>query len=199
MDSSNTFNSRILILGRIQRSKGLNGDIRVTTFGEILSMHKSRMEVFLYSGTSVKDGFIENAEHKETVHIDSIKEIRNNGVIILRFQEYTKKEDIDRELKGLYIGLDLEFAKIYYSDHKNPWLFQWIDMELFDSSDLSEPVGTILSVSEFSGKVLFRLRLKSSKDVLIPVEYLYDADLDWDQNKVHAEGLLDLISSMNDD
>lgn len=191
--------SHILILGRIQRAKGLNGDIRVTAFGELLSKWQERSQLDLYSGTSAKDGFIENPEYVKSLNLELVKEIRSNGIIVLRFQEYTQKDLIDDELKGLYIGLDLEKAKEKYGDLENPYLFQWLDLKVFDRKNLEEAVGIICGFEEYSGKVLFRICSDQYGEFLLPSEIFQNLKPDWENNHIISNEIYPFIEALKNE
>ncbi len=189
---------RILVLGRIQRAKGLKGEIRVTAFGELLDRFTPDSPLSLYSGTGTLDGFITDPVFEKSAILEKIIENKGNGVYILRFQDINTLEQIDNELKGLYIGMPEDEAKEKYFDRENPYLFQWLGMDVYDSSDPEIKIGTIINISIMAGRAV--LEIDSGTFVfLAPGDFLESAEVDWDKKSVWMENAAEWKNAQEND
>ncbi len=154
---------KILQLGRIQRPRGLKGELRVTTSGELL-YHTIPTVFTLYHAAGSELGFLTQAKPIRQVTLVAIEE-ESALLQIVRLKEISDRGQAE-ELQGLYFGLPLAEALTRFGGGHPPYLFEYIDA---DVTDVAEPsfTGRVVHVFDRGADFLLEVALPIG-NILVP-------------------------------
>lgn len=179
---------KILQLGRIQRGRGLSGEVKITTSGQLLLL-KIPATYYLYTASASYDGFL-----KEPVVVQqiTIQKIREEGpMVLVATLEGIKSRDAAEELKGLYFGLELTQAIESFGGGTPPYLFEYMDAQVTDRAEPSL-TGTVTRAIDSGSGFLLEIALPQGL-ILVPGNSPYVVS--FEKGKLVCENLLYLLPS----
>ncbi|MCS6984756.1 MAG: hypothetical protein NZM25_06495 [Leptospiraceae bacterium] len=153
----------ILQLGKIQRPRGLKGELRVITTGELL-YHRIPQKVSLYRAMGHAYGFLEEPIKEREIWLTSIRR-EGPALHIVTLDGITTREAAE-ELRGLYFGISLETAMKRYGGGDPPYLFEYIYAKVRDVVE-ENLFGEVIRVYDRGVDFLLEADL-GGKRVLIP-------------------------------
>lgn len=183
----------ILVLGKIRGVRGLRGGIRVIYKGELLFRLDKQTVLGIFTAKSLKDGFLVEPVFKQAlklIHIASLSadtaEIRLEGI---------NDADSAYLLKGCYLGMSVEEARQKFHNPKDPYLFEYIGLAVYEGELLK---GTVDRIEEFNAKQWLIVQTEAGKEVMIPLQGPYIEKIDFLENKIYLKpdnGLFEFYES----
>lgn len=163
---------QIVSIGRIQRPKGLHGQLRVTTRGELLSQLPHGAEVSLYKAEKNLDGFLQSPRWHSVITIKKIVSVFSN-YLVLALQEVETIEQA-KKLQGLFLGFDRLSLPSWFDLQQSLYLFEYIGLEVCDQHQ--KVYGHIVRI-ENSSTTFLVIAVKNTnhkkEEVLIPLNAPY--------------------------
>lgn len=194
---------RILLLGRVQRPRGVKGELRVTCRGDLLTHMEPGEMLSLYTGEAIKDGFIEQPAFVESARLEELYPVANE-VISVRLSALNDRDSAEKYC-GLYFGLSLEEAKIRFGDEEEPYLFQYIAMDVYDGADGEENnlIGKVERIEDSGLQWLIVKTIVKTNDneikseiineikneIMVPLNGPFVEEVDFKENRLMCRGL----------
>ncbi len=139
----------------------------------------------IYTGESIKDGFIDQAVLSEAVKLESIYPVAHE-VISVKLAGLRTPEEAQK-YQGSFIGMPLDEAKARFGDPKEPWLFQYIGMALIEEE---QEIGRVLRVEE-SG-LQWLVVSAAGKEIMVPMNGPFIESIDFQNNRLVTRGVAQL-------
>lgn len=170
--------SGILVLGKIQGARGVQGKLRIIRRGDMLDNLKANSPLGIYSAKGIKDGFLINPEFAGQYLMQEFAELTPDTAQI-KLQEITNAEDAWK-LKGLFIGLKLSEAKKKFHNPDDPYLFEYIGLDILEGGILK---GKIDRVEEYHHKQ-WLIGICDDNEVMIPLQGPFIERADFKQGTI---------------
>lgn len=178
------FASKVLSLARIQKVHGLTSLLKVTTFGELLSTFKNFELLNLYSSESLpRDGFLDAAQNLGQISVCFVRTFLQG--VVIKVEEREQRESLEK-LRGLYLGLSLADAKKKYENREEPYLFQYVGLNVFSISEEARVhKGFIERVEIPASQAILTLYLEETlRYVRIPLVDYFVKSVNFDLNEI---------------
>ncbi len=120
---------QLFSLGRIERAKGLKGEVRFIGYKELIPKLSLGKRYALYKAQKLERGFLVNPIKVREVILEKISSPFSQGYV-LQFKGYIHREFAET-LKGLYLAFSWKEFLEKFSDPKNPHPFQYLFMKAF--------------------------------------------------------------------
>ena len=160
----------VLCLGRIQGSKGLDGLVKITSFGDLLASFKDfPISLALYKGSKVLDGIIVQAQIVTEKIFESISNYKNN-LLLAKIKGFDQAENSET-IKGLYLGMVLDEAKLRFANAESPYLFQYINQAVVDEEDTT--IGGMVKHIRQHQNLNWLVVDINNKEILVPLKEPY--------------------------
>jgi len=184
-------NNLVLCIARIQKPKGLKGQIKVTAFGEFLKQFPQNTKLSLYSSTKVLDGLLIHPKKKKDITLTTLISQQNETAII-QINDIDSPEKV-KTLQGYYIGMPLEEAQEKFADEKNPYYFQYLNLNIVDyESKITK--GNVVRIEEINNKaMLVFLSKEKQKEYYIPLEHPNIKENNFKDKKLLIENIDDFV------
>lgn len=160
---------QIVSIGRIQRPKGLHGQLRVTTRGDLLSQLQPGAEVSLYQAEKNLDGFLQSPKLHGTIIIKKIISIFTNYLVLSLAGIDTVEQA--QKLQGLFFGFDRASLPNWLNTQQDFYLFEYIGLEVQDQHE--NIYGHVVRIDNSSTPFLIVEVKKTKEEVLVPLEAPY--------------------------
>ena len=187
--------NNILVLGKISGARGVRGAIRIIKRGILLEHFqklKKKPEITLYKARAIKDGFLQEPELFGRFDLLSLSALAQEMAQIHLAGIDTIQEAMN--LKGLFIGMPLDEARLNFHDPEDPYLFEYIGLDIYEGDKLQ---GKVLRVEEFNGKQW--LISDGSSEAMIPLQGPYIQKVDFQHlriNLIENSGLFESNESL---
>ena len=188
---TNKNESIVISLGRLNKAQGLNGDIQVATSGDLLLSYQINESISVFQATEFRDGILLN--HKKTRVLTFKKKPKLSGQnIIVSFVEIEDRNGAET-LRGQFLGLELDAAKSRFSNEKEPYLFEYLQVEVFDSSDPA--ITGLVERIEPRGNQNWLIIKCKEEEVMVPLVDAYVPSPPRDGTRLEVTGLLNLLEN----
>lgn len=165
--------SPIVSLGRVQRPKGLHGQMRITTRGELLSQVPAGASISVFRADKIFDGFLLHPELHSHLILQKIESVFPDYVV-LSAQGFSSIEDVEK-IKGLFLGFDSQDIPSWLPLEEELYLFEYIGLTVRDQH--GKVYGKIIRVEDNASSPLLIIttdveqknRNNKGKEVLIPL------------------------------
>ncbi|RME89372.1 MAG: hypothetical protein D6767_08505 [Candidatus Hydrogenedentota bacterium] len=184
----------ILTIGRIQRPKGLKGDLRVIAFGNLLEEKNFYSHISFYEAKGSKDGFLHQAKLRKDIQNTEIvlASRQSEKIFTLRIQGIDSVEKAEK-LKGLFLGIPLQVAcQLAKRISDDPYFFEYVDAIVEDES--KKEIGTVSRLETALPKELLYIRLYTGEEIPIPLDSPYLKKFDRQKQKVILTHFSDYLS-----
>lgn len=163
--------SSIVSLGRVQRPKGLNGQMRVTTRGEILAQLKKNDVVTLYQAEGMLYGYLQQPSAKEKLTIEEVLSVFPD-YIVLSAKSFNSPEQV-QAIQGFYFGLDRKSPPAWFAPQDNEfYLFEYVGLRVYDQT--GKAYGQVARVEDNIASPLLVIKLeKTRQEILLPQQAPY--------------------------
>ena len=139
-----------LQVGAITSPHGVHGEAKVYPMTDDVKRFKKLKEVYLGEG-----------DNKRLLHITSVKFF--NNMVILKFDEFTTPEEIDKIRKvGLYVTRD-QAVKLQKDEY---FIADLIGLEVY--SDEDKLIGELTDVMQTGANDVYVVQTQTGNEVLIP-------------------------------
>jgi len=163
---------KILLLARVQKPHGFQGELRVTRRGELLDQYSEGDALLLYKGTGIRDGFIQTPVFFGEYILETYQSVDDNFAY-LRFQDQ-HTHDQAMNLKGLYIGIPLAEACERFHDENSPYLFEYVGLKVVVDQ---KEFGVVDRVEE-AGPVRWLVVVSSEQEWMVPLDAPFVGPID---------------------
>ena len=170
---------KILILGYIKKPHALKGAVLVICKGELLATLEKPAEVNIYRADKIRDGFLINPLFTGTLQILSMKESRPENYLVQLKGVHTIEEA--EAYRGVYFGIGLNEARELFSTPEDPYLFEYVDLEVLDQK--GNFLGRVERV-ESSGYAEWIVINTEKGEKMIPLESEYFQNIDYENNRI---------------
>jgi 16S rRNA processing protein RimM len=170
----------ILVLGKIQGARGVRGELRVIRRGDLLDGFKKNTTIELYSAEGIQDGFL----IKPVFFSEQIMEnfaVLTPDTVQLKFKDINTADDAWK-LKGVFIGMKLSEAKKKFHNHDDPYLFEYIGLEVFERNDNDALIGRVSRVDEYNRK---QWLIVDGCEVMIPLQGPFIEKVDFKLGRIY--------------
>lgn len=179
--------NEILNVANLSRPKGLKGEIRATAFGDFLPELEGG-EVILYTAKEIQDGFLVSPNFFEKINLESVTDYGEN-TYLLRLTGVNDRTAAER-YRALHIGLPLQEAIERFGDAEDPYLFEYLGLEVIDTES-RETQGKIERVFSDALDWLY-VRMKDDSLLMVPVNGPYLGKIEREENRLWVSNLEDL-------
>ncbi|MDH4262181.1 MAG: hypothetical protein OEV78_03950 [Spirochaetia bacterium] len=175
----------ILVLGKIQGARGVRGDLRIIRRGDMLDNLKKNSPIELYRAQGIRDGFLTSPEFYNEYIMQNFA-VLTPDTAQLRLKGIANADDA-WSLKGFFIGIKLSEAKIKFHNPEDPYLFEYIGLDVFEGNEFK---GKVKRVDEYNHKQWLIVDCLNS-EVMIPLQgpYIEVTDFTRGINIVQDSGL----------
>lgn len=153
----------ILQLGKIQRPRGLKGQLRVITTGELL-YYRVPQKLTLYRAAGHAYGLLVEPEKYREMVLTSIKQERPY-LHIVTLGGIENREQAE-ELQGLYFGMPLATALKRFGGGNPPYLFEFLHAEVYDKNEL-DLQGKVVRIHDTGVDYFLEIEI-AQKTILVP-------------------------------
>ena len=171
--------SGILVLGKIQGARGVQGKIRVIRRGDMLDGLKKNSNLQLYSAQGIKDGFLMDPSFFGDYVMEEFSTLTNDTVE-LKLKNLTNTDEAWK-LKGMFIGIKLSEAKIKFHNPKDPYLFEYINLKIYEGDEFR---GKVKRVDEYHSKQ-WLIGECGEDEVMIPLQGPYIENVDFPKGNLY--------------
>jgi len=169
--------NRLIFIGKITKTTGIDGSLKVTTATDFPERFKTVRLVKLVNSQNL---FLKHRiTGSENFYIQKVSIL--NGYIRIKFDGYNTIEEAEK-LKGFYIGID-EKERIVLPD-ENYYYYDLIGCDLYDGE---KHIGKIISIEDFGSGDLLKIAAVNGKEILIPFLKEFIKEIDTTNKRINAE------------
>ncbi|MDH4200198.1 MAG: hypothetical protein OEV66_07435 [Spirochaetia bacterium] len=172
--------SPILVLGKISGTRSIKGALRIikrgTLLDDLLKVNK-KPEIELFKARSLKDGFLMEPEASGRYQLLNLHLLSRETAEIKLAGIDTIQEAL--ALKGHFIGMSIDEARLNFHDPDDPYLFEYIGLQIFEG-DICR--GQVLRVEEFNDKQW--IISDEPEEAMIPLQGPYIQSIDFQHLKI---------------
>ncbi len=184
--------TQILCLGYLKKPRGLAGQVKVRSYGELLNDYSEGDSVGYYSAKRVIDGLLDQPHHENNILIESVTPCKDG--YLLKPKGSNKREDVECYC-GLFLGVPFEEAKSKFGGSSEPYLFEYLNLKIIDYKS-KQSIGHVLRLEEIKEKVILIVRLYSSSgEVMLPIASDYVVKINIKKGVLYSKRLHELVQS----
>ena len=183
---------QVISLGRVHKPVGLQGLLRITSTGEILSSLNPGSTLSFYHCKEFRYGLLLKSKRVTTARLKEIKKTQSPSVDIF-LEDISKRVELEK-LKGLFIGLKMEDLKSTIHVNEEPYLFEYLCCEVKDVHS-KKIYGKIIQIENSVGQDL--LSVQGNLGVfLLPLSSNYFHSFSRKESTFYTENLDEYIAEV---